>query len=465
MPASSGRASSGWVVAQLAAAGLSGTVVNVSVTVAVVAIAAEFGASIAAAAATVVLLNVAMAFTMPLAGAWSARLGPRRLLAWAGLVVLGSSILLSFAPNLFVLAVARAAQGAGLAAVVPVSVQASGQLLAGERRARALGWWGASNGLGLAFAPLIGGAIVDLVGWRWVTVPSCLLGLALIVTGLRAIPADLPHGSAMRFRGLGLIALVTGTGMSALAAVSAGAWLVAGALALACAVAAVIAGRATRPGRELVDLRRWAHDHGVRRSSLGATLQMVANGLVQVGVPAWLIVNGLLGAGQAAAILMGMTLTMAAMGPITGRRAMVSYPSRLRRGLMGCAAGLLGLAVAAGPGPWWLASPSLVVLGLGAGSLLSPSLTAFSRTEAGTSTVALSLFNLARLGSFGIGGLLGGASIDAGVPGAAFVAVAVLCGVAAARVGSTDEHDARIAIDARDMPRAPDGAGGGTDHG
>jgi MFS family permease len=452
------------VVAQLAAAGLSGTVVNVSVTVAVVAIAAEFGASIAAAAATVVLLNVAMAFTMPLAGAWSARLGPRRLLAWAGLIVLGSSILLSLAPNLFVLALARAAQGAGLAAVVPVSVQASGQLLAGEQRARALGWWGASNGLGLAFAPLIGGAIVDLVGWRWVTVPSCLLGVALVVTALRAIPSDLPHGSAVRFRGLGLIALVTGTGMSALAAASAEAWLLAGALAIMSAVTAVIARRATRPGRELADLRRWAHDHDVRRSSLGATLQMVANGLVQVGVPAWLIVNGLLGAGQAAAILMGMTLTMAAMGPVTGRRAAVSYPSRLRRGLTGCAAGLLGLAVAAVAGPWWLASPSLVVLGLGAGSLLSPSLTAFSQTEAGASTVGLSLFNLARLGSFGIGGLLGGASVDTGMPGAAFLVVAVVCGVAAARVSSIDERDPMSSIDARDGRRAPDGAGGGTDH-
>jgi MFS family permease len=453
------------VVAQLAAAGLSGTVVNVSVTVAVVAIAAEFRASIAAAAATVVLLNVAMAFTMPLAGAWSARLGPRRLLAWAGLIVLASSILLSLAPNLFVLAVARAGQGAGLAAVVPVSVQASGQLLVGEQRARALGWWGASNGLGLAFAPLIGGAIVDLVGWRWVTVPSCLLGVALVVTALRAIPTDLPHGSAVRFRGLGLIALVTGTAMSALAAASAEAWLIAGALALVCAVAGVIAGRATRPGGELADLRRWAHDRGVRRSSLGATLQMVANGLVQVGVPAWLIVSGVLGAGQAAAVLMGMTLTMAAMGPITGRRATVSYPSRLRRGLAGCASGLLGLAAAAIAGPWWLAAPSLVVLGLGAGSLLSPSLTAFSQTEAGASTVALSLFNLARLGAFGIGGLLGGASVDAGVPGSAFLVAAVPCGVAAARVGSIDEGVATDPIEARDGRRAPEGAGGGTDHG
>jgi hypothetical protein len=92
-------------------------------------------------------------------------------------------------------------------------------------------------------------------------------------------------------------------------------------------------------------------------------------------------------------------------------------------------------------------------------------LTAFSQTEAGASTVALSLFNLARLGSFGIGGLLGGASVDAGVPGATFLVVAVLCGIAAVRVSSIDGSDATGAIDVPDEPRAPDGAGGGTRHG
>lgn len=87
-----------------------------------------------------------------------------------------------------------------------------------------------------------------------------------------------------------------------------------------------------------------------------------------------------------------------------------------------------------------------MVLGLGAGSLLSPSLTAFSQTEAGRGTVALSLFNLARLGSFGIGGLLGGASVEAGVPGPAFLPVAVLCAVAAARVSSGGEREAHVPL-------------------
>ena len=447
---------------ELVTSGLSGTVVNVSVTVAVAAIAAHFGASIAAAAATVVMLNVAMAFAMPLAGAWTARLGPRRLIVAAGAVVFASSIVLAVAPSLLVVAIARAAQGAGLAAVVPVSVQASGQLLAGERHAHALGWWGASNGLGLAFAPLLAGTIVDAVGWRWVTIPSCLLGLALMVTARRAFPPDLDRGSPVRLRSLGLVALLAGTGMSALAAASAGAWSVAAVLALGCGVAAVLVTKAAREGGALAEIRGWLHDRNVRRSALGATLQMVANGLVQVAVPAWLILNGFLPASGAAAMLMAMTVTMAAMGPITGRRGAVTYESRLRRGLLGCSVGLVGVAIAAWSGPWWLAAPALVVLGLGAGSLLSPSLTSFSRTEVGGNTVALSLFNLSRLGSFGLGGLLGGAALDADAPAAAFLGVAALCAVTTFGVrrpfgGATGRRG-----DGAPTERRPVGAEGGT---
>jgi BCD family chlorophyll transporter-like MFS transporter len=218
-----------------------------------------------------------------------------------------------------------------------------------------------------------------------------------------------------------------------------------------------------RAGGDLADLHPWSRDPGVRRSSLGATLQMVANGLVQVAVPAWLIVSGVLGAGGAAIMLMGMTLTMAAMGPITGRRP-VGYPHRLRRGLAGCAAGLVGLAIAAGAGPWWIAAPALVVLGLGAGWLLSPSLTAFSNTAAGSSTVALSLFNLARLGSFGLGGLLGGAAVDAGRPGLAFLIVALVCGAAALAVARRRADGDAVAGE-RERARAPAGAEGGTNDG
>jgi len=146
-----------FLTAELVCAGLAGTVINTSVTVAVAAIAQDVGASISHVAVLVVLLNVGMAFAMPLAGLAVRAIGSRAVLISAGLSVLGSSVLLSLAPNLFVLGLARLLQGLGSAALVPTSVHAATQLLDGDRRRRALGWWAASNGLGLAFAPLIGG--------------------------------------------------------------------------------------------------------------------------------------------------------------------------------------------------------------------------------------------------------------------------------------------------------------------
>ena len=186
----------------------------------------------------------------------------------------------------------------------------------------------------------------------------------------------------------------------------------------------------------LATLVEWARERAVRRTASGAGLQMLVNGMVQVTVPAWLVVSGLLSAGPAAIVLMAMTLTMAVMGPVTGRAAAVPYDRWFRAGLLACAAGVGLLAVAAGPGPWWLTPAALVVVGVGAGCLLSPSLTAFSHTDAGANTVGLSMFNMLRLSSFAIGGLIGGAALDHGAPWVAFAFAALACAVAS--IGAPD---------------------------
>lgn len=419
-----------FLIAELACAGLTGTVINTSVTVSVAAIAEDFDASISDVALLVVLLNVAMAFAMPLAGVAVRAVGPRRLLVLVGAGVIGSSVAFSLSPNLAVLGVARAAQGAAVAGLIPTSVLAAGQLLDGEHRRRALGWWAASNGLGLAFAPLIGGMILDAAGWRWVTVPTCVLGVVLMVTATLAIPPGLRHDPGVEAADVVPVSLLTGSAMSAIAALSVGAWPVAAALVAMGIVAFVLVRRRASRSPALRAPIGWLRDLAVRRTSTGAALQMIANGMVQVGVPAWLIASGVLSAGPAGATLMAMTLTMAAMGPITGRAARVAYDRWYRVGLVGCAAGL-GLVAAATSWRWWVVLPGLVILGVGAGALLSPSLTAFSHTVAGENALGLAVFNVARLGSFAVGGLAGAAALDLGSPWVAFAVAGVVCLAAA----------------------------------
>ena len=443
-PAPSPRDPYPFLAAELVFAGLAGTVVNTSVTVAIAAIADDLDASISSVAVTVLLLNVAMAFLMPLAGVAVRAFGSRRVLVATGSVVAIGSLLIAVAPSMAVLGVARIAQGAGLAAIVPVSVQVTTQVLDPAHRARALGWWAASNGLGLAFAPVVGGLLIDLAGWRWVALPSVLVAIGLVVTARISIPGSLRQDPGISTREMATLGIITGTTMSAIAAVAAGAWLASGVCIVVAVVAVADARRRYRRLGALATLVAWSRERAVRRTSTGAGLQMVVNGMVQVTVPAWLVVSGLLSSGQAALVLMAMTLTMAGMGPVTGRAAAVPYGRWFRAGLLTCAAGVAALAVAAGPGPWWITPVALVVVGVGAGCLLSPSLTAFSHTDAGGNTVGLSMFNMLRLSSFAVGGLIGGAALDHGSPWTAFCAAAAACAFAAlsARGGSTEvRHD------------------------
>ena len=404
---------------------------NTSVTVAIAAIADDFGASISHVAVTVLLLNVAMAFLMPLAGIAVRSFGSRRVLVITGSVVVVASIMVALAPGIVVLGVARFAQGAGLAAIVPTSVQATTQVLDTDRRARALGWWAASNGLGLAFAPVIGGVLIDLAGWRWVALPSVVVALGLVITAHRGIPRSLRQDPGISTREMVSLGLVTGTLMSSVAAASVGAWPVAAGCMLICLTAIGEARRRYRRVGALSTLVEWMRERAVRHTASGAGLQMLVNGMVQVTVPAWLVVSGVLSAGPAALVLMAMTLTMAVMGPLTGRASRVPYDRWYLMGMLACAAGVGALAVAAGAGPWWLTPFALVVVGIGAGCLLSPSLTAFSHTDAGANTVGLSMFNMLRLSAFAVGGLIGGAALDRGEPWAAFAAAAAACAAAA----------------------------------
>ena len=101
-----------------------------------------------------------------------------------------------------------------------------------------------------------------------------------------------------------------------------------------------------------------------------------------------------------------MTITMKVMGPFTGARSYVPYFRWFRSGLILCAGGLIGLAWASGPGPWWIGLPLLVVTGLGAGSLLTPSFNTFTDTVAGGEGVSIAMYSVLRLSFFAIGGLL-----------------------------------------------------------
>jgi EmrB/QacA subfamily drug resistance transporter len=103
---------------------------------------------------------------MLLAGGLGDHFGRRRLFL-VGLVTFTlASIMCAASPSLAGLLVARGVQGLGAALLMPNSLAILGSEFNGEARGRAIGTWAAVGALAGALGPVIGGWLVDRVGWR-----------------------------------------------------------------------------------------------------------------------------------------------------------------------------------------------------------------------------------------------------------------------------------------------------------
>lgn len=170
-----------WIIAA-ASAGFA--VVQLDVTVVNVAlprIAAQFDASIAALQWVVDAYATAFAVLLLSAGMLTDRLGPRRVcVAGFALFALASAACgLAFDPVSLI--GARALQGAGAALLVPSSLAFINRATHHDPslRARAIGWWTAAGGVSIAAGPVIGGALLETLGWRSifaVNLPLCAMG-------------------------------------------------------------------------------------------------------------------------------------------------------------------------------------------------------------------------------------------------------------------------------------------------
>ncbi|MFS8199617.1 MFS transporter [Streptomyces sp. CWNU-52B] len=138
---------------------------------------------------TIDAYTLVLASLLMLAGSTADRIG-RRKVFMAGLVVFtAGSVLCSVAPNLESLVAFRMIQAVGGSMLNPVAMSIITNTFTDPReRARAIGVWGAVIGISMAAGPLIGGLLVDSVGWRsifWLNLP---VGLAALLLTLRYVP-------------------------------------------------------------------------------------------------------------------------------------------------------------------------------------------------------------------------------------------------------------------------------------
>ncbi|MEL7214125.1 MAG: MFS transporter [Pseudomonadota bacterium] len=86
----------------------------------------------------------------------------------AGLILFAASCLLcAIAWNFPVLMLARALEGVAAAMIAPTSLAIIADAFTGPERGKAIGTWAAVGAAAGALAPVLGGVIVDIAGWRW----------------------------------------------------------------------------------------------------------------------------------------------------------------------------------------------------------------------------------------------------------------------------------------------------------
>ncbi|GGW81055.1 MFS transporter [Streptomyces lomondensis] len=138
---------------------------------------------------TIDAYTLVLASLLMLAGSTADRIGRKRVFM-AGLVVFTlGSVLCSLAPNLEALVAFRMVQAVGGSMLNPVAMSIITNTFTDPReRARAIGAWGAVVGISMAAGPLVGGLLVESVGWRsifWINLP---VGLAALLLTLRFVP-------------------------------------------------------------------------------------------------------------------------------------------------------------------------------------------------------------------------------------------------------------------------------------
>ncbi|QFG25531.1 MFS transporter [Actinomadura sp. WMMB 499] len=112
----------------------------------------------------------------------------------------GASLLCGLAPDAATLVLARVAQGAGAALLIPQVLSLIQLTWDGTARRRALGLYGMVLALGVALGQVVGGLVVgaDLfgLGWRPVFLLNVPVGAVLLALGPRLLPASPAVGRA-----------------------------------------------------------------------------------------------------------------------------------------------------------------------------------------------------------------------------------------------------------------------------
>ncbi|MET2826577.1 MDR family MFS transporter [Mesorhizobium shangrilense] len=153
----------------------------------------------------------------PLYGKISDVYGRRPTVYAAILIFLAGSLVSAMAPNMFVLVLGRAIQGAGGGGLFALTQTVVGDLVPPRERARYAAWFSGTWAVASVAGPLLGGTFAEHLHWSlifWINIPLGFVAMAIINKPLKKLPIAAKNHS---IDGLGALLLIVATALLLLA--------------------------------------------------------------------------------------------------------------------------------------------------------------------------------------------------------------------------------------------------------
>ena len=178
------------------------------VTVAMPALMTGLHADIGAAVWVTSAYLLAYAVPLLITGRLGDRYGPKRVYLVGLTIFTLASLWCGLTGTITGLIVARVVQGLGAALMSPQTMSVITRLFPPQSRGQAMGLWGAVAGVATLVGPVLGGVLVDTLGWEWIFFINVPVGLLAMVLAWRLVPTLDTH--AHRFDWIGVVLSAVG---------------------------------------------------------------------------------------------------------------------------------------------------------------------------------------------------------------------------------------------------------------
>ena len=159
-----------------------------------------------------------LAYAVPLliTGRLGDRIGPKRVYL-AGLTVFTlASLWCGLTGSIGGLITARVVQGLGAAMMTPQTMSVITRTFPAENRGQAMTLWGATAGVATLIGPILGGVLIDSLGWEWIFFVNVPVGVLGLVLAWRLVPRLVTHSHTFDWIGVVLSAVGLFCGVFAL---------------------------------------------------------------------------------------------------------------------------------------------------------------------------------------------------------------------------------------------------------